>query len=110
VALLHEGGVLALDDPAALRAGLSGDVIELTADGTDRAAEMLGRLAGVLDVQTFGERLHVRLEEGAPLGEADRLGAALAQGGVAVTSVRRIPASLEDVFIARLAEGAKGNV
>jgi ABC-2 type transport system ATP-binding protein len=110
VALLHEGRVLALDDPTRLRAGLSGVVIEVMAEDPDRAAATLGDLAGVVDVQIFGERLHVRLDAGARLGDTDALTAALRQVGVNTTSVRRIPASLEDVFIARLAEGAKGNV
>jgi ABC-2 type transport system ATP-binding protein len=110
VALLHDGHVLALDDPTRLRAGLSGEVIEVMAEDPDRAAETLGHLAGVVDVQIFGERLHVRLDAGARLGDPDELTVALRQTGVDTTSVRRIPASLEDVFIARLAEGAKGNV
>ncbi len=110
VALLHEGRVLAIDDPTSLRAGLPGDVMEVIPGDPARAVELLGRLAGVVDVQMFGERLHVRLQPGAPLGDAGQLAAALGRGGVSTTSVRRIPTSLEDVFIARLAEGAKGNV
>jgi ABC-2 type transport system ATP-binding protein len=110
VALLHEGRVLALDDPTSLRAGLPGEVIEVMAGEPGRAVEVLGRLAGVVDVQIFGERLHVRLDAGAPLGDPEQLTAALRQAGVDTTSVRRVPASLEDVFIARLAESAKGNI
>jgi ABC-2 type transport system ATP-binding protein len=110
VALLHEGRLLALDDPTRLRAELSGDVIEVMAEEPSRAIELLGGLPGILDVQLFGERLHVRVDAGVPLGDPERLAAALGQGGVGTTSVRRIPASLEDVFIARLAERTKGNV
>src|SRR4029079_9078287 len=61
VALLHEGRLLALDSPAALRAALKGGVIEVIAADRDRATQALERLPGVVDVQLFGERAHVRL-------------------------------------------------
>jgi hypothetical protein len=51
----------------------------------------------------FGERAHIRLDhadDGAPEWLAARLQAA----GLSVESVRPIPMSLEDVFIARLSE------
>jgi len=102
VALLHEGRLLALDSPAALRAGLKGDVVEVIARDRDRANQALERLPGVVDVQLFGERAHVRLDPASPLGDPDRLAAALKQAGIEPESVRRVPTSLEDVFIARV--------
>ena len=104
VALLHEGALIALDTPAHLRASLPGDVMEVMAGERDRATGILQRLPGVADVQLFGERAHVRLEPGSPLSDADRLAAALRSSGIAVESIRRVPASLEDVFIARIAK------
>jgi hypothetical protein len=70
----------------------------------DRATGVLERLSGVADVQLFGERAHVRFESGAALSDPDRLRAALQAAGVNVDGVRRVPASLEDVFIARVAK------
>ncbi len=105
VALLHEGRLLALDSPATLRAGLEGDVIEVIAADRDRTRQALERLPGVVDVQLFGERAHVRLEPGSPFREPDHLTAALKQAGIGPESVRRVPTSLEDVFIARVTEG-----
>jgi ABC-2 type transport system ATP-binding protein len=102
VALLHEGGLLAWDTPAALRASLKGDVMEIVAAERDRATEVLLHLPGVLDVQLFGERAHARLAPDSPLADADRLTAALAQAGVVAETVRHVPTSLEDVFIARV--------
>ena len=100
VALLHEGRLLALDDPAALRATLPGALFEVIVPDHRRAAAVLGALPGVSDVQMFGERAHVRL---APHRAMD-LASALAAQGLVVDSVRPIAASLEDVFIARLGE------
>ncbi len=104
VALLHEGQLVALDTPANLRTSLPGVVIEVIAPDRDRAMRVLERLPGVADVQLFGERAHVRLEAGAELSDPDRMTAALQRADVKVEGVRRVPASLEDVFIARVAK------
>ena len=106
VALLHEGQLVALDAPDALRAALPGIVMEVIAADRDGATGALERMSGVTDVQLFGERAHVRLAEGAPLSDPHELSAALAAAGIDVESVRRVRASLEDVFIARVAKEA----
>jgi ABC-2 type transport system ATP-binding protein len=102
VGLLHEGRLLALDTPGNLRSSLPGDVMEVIVPDRDRALKVLERLPGIVDVQLFGERAHVRLEPKSALGSPDRLTAALQDNGVHAQSVRRIPTSLEDVFIARV--------
>src|SRR5688572_19331462 len=101
VALLHEGRLLALDRPEVLRSALPGSLVEVIVSDHRRAARILEKLSGVAGVQMFGERAHVRLEEA---GDHIRLAATLRAEGLDVESVRPIPASLEDVFIARLAE------
>lgn len=104
VALLHEGQLVALDTPANLRATLPGVVMEVIASARDRSSGVLERLPGIVDVQLFGERAHVRLAAGAPLSDPVQLTSALTTAGIEVESVRRVPASLEDVFIARVAK------
>jgi ABC-2 type transport system ATP-binding protein len=102
VALLHEGRLLASDEPARLRASLPGGIVEVLAH---RAQDTLGQirsLPGVQDVQVFGERLHIRLTDTSEEG-VGRFAAALKQTPVAGAHVRPVPASLEDVFIAQLA-------
>jgi ABC-2 type transport system ATP-binding protein len=106
VALLHEGRLLALDSPAALRATLEGDVMEVISGDRDRATQLLERLPGIVDVQLFGERAHARFDPGSPFSDPERLTTALQQAGIQTESVRRVPASLEDVFIARVTQRA----
>ena len=106
VALLHEGRLVALDTPGRLRASLPGVVIEVIAPDRDRATSVLEGLPGIVDVQLFGERAHVRLAADAPLSNPGELESALKRAGIEVESVRRVPASLEDVFIARVAKEA----
>jgi ABC-2 type transport system ATP-binding protein len=101
VALLHDGRLLALDRPDALRATLPGVLFEVIVADHRRAPEALKQMPGVADVQMFGERAHVLMDR-VEAGAGERIASALAQAGLVVTSVRPIASSLEDVFIARL--------
>ena len=101
VALLHEGRLLALDRPSALRGMLPGAIYEVIAGDHRRAAAVLKDVPGVVDVQLFGERAHVRV--GRPDRDTpSRLRSALSEKGLQVAGVREIPVALEDVFIAKL--------
>jgi ABC-2 type transport system ATP-binding protein len=100
VALVHEGTVLALDEPARLRTLIGGRMLEVIAPGR-RAAEILRQLPGVSDAQVFGERVHVTLADGTDRAE-EQFRTALSSTALATAPVRRVPPSLEDVFIARL--------
>jgi ABC-2 type transport system ATP-binding protein len=103
VALVHEGRVLALDTPAALRTRLPGRMLEIIVPGHGQAADAVRRLPGVADAQLFGERLHVRLDEESEASVA-RFTRALQETPLAAAPVRPVPASLEDVFIAELSD------
>jgi len=101
VALLHDGRLLACDRPSALRLTLPGALYEVIVREHRKAATILRRIPGVSEVQMFGERAHVRLDR-ADASAPDALASQLEGAGLAVASVRPIPTSLEDVFIARL--------
>jgi ABC-2 type transport system ATP-binding protein len=103
VALLHGGRLLALDTPAALRATLPGTMFEVVAPDHRQAARALASLHGVVSVEMFGERAHVRLGPGEADGQA-RLGEGLRAAGIGTATVREVPASLEDVFVNKLGE------
>ena len=61
VALLHDGRLLAVDTPDALRVSLGGQIVEVVTRTPRPPIEMLAALPGVADVQAFGERAHVRM-------------------------------------------------
>jgi ABC-2 type transport system ATP-binding protein len=99
ITLLHEGRVLAIEQPSVLQAKLAGRLIEVITASARPPAELLVRVPGVEDVQTFGDRAHVRL---AGLTQAEgitRVNAAMHAHGIEVVSARPLAASLEDVFI-----------
>lgn len=104
VALLHEGRLLALDEPSGLQRAL-GELLEVSIAGRRPPIELLAALPGVRDVQPFGDRAHVRLA-GMPMADGiARVEAALAAAGPGPreVSVRAVGATLEDVFIDRIA-------
>jgi ABC-2 type transport system ATP-binding protein len=100
VALMHEGQVLAADEPDRLRATLPGRLLEVVASGAARALDTVRALPGVADAQAFGDRLHVRLASGAAAPQS--FAATLRERGLPDAQVRPVEASLEDVFIATL--------
>jgi ABC-2 type transport system ATP-binding protein len=100
VALLHEGQVLAVDRPAVLQSTFAGRLIEVVTDSARPPLEVLAAVAGVEDVQGFGDRAHVRLAGGTQAEGIAGVTAALEQRGIGVLSARPVPATLEDVFIA----------
>ena len=99
ITLLHEGRVLAIERPSALQATLAGRLIEVIAGTARPPAEVLARVPGVEDVQTFGDRAHVRLAGLTQAEGINRVTAALGEQGIDVVSARPLAASLEDVFI-----------
>jgi ABC-2 type transport system ATP-binding protein len=99
IVLLHEGRVLSVDRPERLQDTLRGHILEVITDTPRPPTDLLASVAGVADVQPFGERAHVR-SAGADATETERhVRAALERAGLGVVSVRPVAASLEDVFI-----------
>ncbi len=102
VALLHEGHVLAIDEPARLRAQMPGRMLEILVGSTPGLLDIVRRIPGVDDAQVFGERVHVRLRD-TEEDAVTRFARALQGTPLERAPVRPVPPSLEDVFIARLA-------
>jgi ABC-2 type transport system ATP-binding protein len=103
VALLTGGRLLVVDTPQALRETLPGTVVEVLARPQRDALEALRGLAGVAETESFGERIHVRWTGSGTEPAGQQIERRLRERQVAVSSVREIPASLEDVFINRVA-------
>ena len=99
VVLLHDGHLLAADRPEHLQAALDGDLLELAVGNNRPSLDMLRSIPGVVDVQSFGDRAHVRVPRGRGPGTVPAIVQALTNAGAADISVRPLVASLEDVFI-----------
>ena len=105
VALLHEGRLLASDEPARIRALMPGRLLEVMGHGAVGLVDTIRHIAEVADVQVFGERLHVTLGDTSDAALA-RFGQALQGTLLQHLAVRPVAPSLEDVFIAQLAHEA----
>ncbi|MBI2408994.1 MAG: ABC transporter ATP-binding protein [Gemmatimonadetes bacterium] len=104
VALLDHGRVIALDTPAELQASLAGQVIAVRTAEARRALDVLRAHPVVRRATLFGDTIHVIVSQDGAARQA--LEGALAAVGIAVTELHEIEASLEDVFIERVAAAA----
>jgi ABC-2 type transport system ATP-binding protein len=97
---MHKGQIIACDTPAALRSGLSGEMLDLFARPQRAALSRLRIHPRASHVQIFGERLHLLVAD--PQADLPALQDDLSKHNIQISDVRQVTASLEDVFIARL--------
>jgi ABC-2 type transport system ATP-binding protein len=100
LALMNRGRLIALDTPAALRAGTREPILEIRTAASARAVEALAGAPGVLGAGMYGRAVHVLVSDRAAARAAipERLRAA----GIEFGAMAEIPPALEDVFIARV--------
>jgi ABC-2 type transport system ATP-binding protein len=109
IALLHEGQVLALDQPNRLRTGLSGTLFEVIVPSPREALDRLAGRPDVMSAQVFGDRLHVWIDRPDAESAKRLLDTATDAAGLVPSNVRPIVPSLEDVFIARLSAASEAS-
>jgi ABC-2 type transport system ATP-binding protein len=102
IALLHEGQLLALDEPGRLRASLTGTLFEVTVPQPRAAQDVLAARSELAGVQVFGDRLHVWMDSADATAAEGRLTNVTRDAAVGATHIRRIVPSLEDVFISKV--------
>ena len=96
VGLMFEGRILAYDAPSALIAGLRQEIAELAAPIAPALAA-LRDCPGVKSAHPFGDTIHIVLQGTDGL---ELLKQRLAERGVPVRGLRKIPPSFEDAFLA----------
>lgn len=96
VGLMNHGAIIQQGQPQQLKTLVEGVMIELVSSDTARARALLSDTPGLLDVNMFGDALHIRLkaEEDAE-GVRRKLGAA----GLEILSMKRVTPAMEDVFL-----------
>ncbi len=100
LAFIHHGRLIAIGPPGQIkRERMPGDVIEILCDHPSIAIHTL-RNAGIPEVALYGKRIHAA---GPHLAQQlDHLKTLLQQAGAGPRTLRVIPPSLEDVFIANV--------
>jgi ABC-2 type transport system ATP-binding protein len=97
VGLLYSGQLIECDTPGHIRAGLDGELLEVRTTEVRSGREAARGLAGVLQVQTYGDRLHVFVDDAA--ARRDQIRAGLEQAGVTVQGIRTTQPRMEEAFI-----------
>jgi len=96
VAIIARGRLLRGGTPRELRESVSGQLLEVECSPLMKASQAFGRIPGVIGLTAYGTTLHLNVTNPKTVETAIRE-AARAQS-IAVTSVKPIDASLEDVF------------
>jgi ABC-2 type transport system ATP-binding protein len=97
VGLMYDGRLIAHDSPRAIKGQVPGDLIEFTPDRATQARELVSKMDGVLEVQTYGRMLHVLVDDGRRRHAQMR--AALDAQGIAYQGMREIEVRMEEAFI-----------
>ncbi len=96
IALMHEGQILMLDNPGAVRRSLGFPMIELLTDDARSALAVVRQSSGARSVSIYGDKLHIALEGSVA---TQSIMDSLAREGIEIKGQREILPSLEDVFI-----------
>ncbi len=100
VALMNQGKIMVVDTPQHLKGLMEGEVIEVVCDHIRRAAGVLLHHPAVKDVQAFGDRLNVVVDDSKrdfPMVERT-----LSEANIHISEWRTINPSLENIFISMM--------
>jgi len=100
IGFMKKGQLIAEGTPGQMRARLDGQILELRGSPLAEIRHRALAAPGVENVQAFGDRLHLRVGKGQAESVMEGLPAQLQSTGVTVASLRPLPPTLEDVFIA----------
>ena len=97
VGLMYAGRLVVCAEPQRIRDQIEGDLIELRPDDWQAALAVVETLPGVLEVQTYGDLLHVFVD--AAERRLSEIETALRERGIVCRSARRATARMEEAFI-----------
>lgn len=97
VALMYQGRIIVCDEPERIKGLVDGDLAELRPSDLRHAEEIVAGVAGVLEVQTYGDLLHVFVDDLAQ--RQDALLSALTAAGIQALHLRQIRPRMEEAFV-----------
>lgn len=97
VGLMFAGRLIICASPHQIRTQIKGDIIELYPQDWQAAVDLLQTLPGVLEIQTYGEALHLLVDS---VGERlDQIRTTLDRHSLAYQGLRPTHARMEEAFI-----------
>ncbi|MFQ6014887.1 MAG: ABC transporter ATP-binding protein [Anaerolineae bacterium] len=98
VALMFEGQIIVCDEPNNIKGLMQGELIEIRlAVPVSRAKEALADMDGILEMQTYGELLHVFVDEAGRW--MSPIQTRLRERGIPIESIRQTRPRMEEAFI-----------
>jgi ABC-2 type transport system ATP-binding protein len=97
VGLMYEGKLIANDSPANIKKMVSGELLEIAPSDFLPARDLVASLDCVRELQTYGDKLHAFVDNGA--NRKSEIEAALASKGIRHEEIRRIDVRMEEAFI-----------
>ena len=106
-ALMFEGSIIVCDAPAHIKGLVEGELLELRPDRLREARRIIGELPGVLEVQTYGDLLHVFVDDA--VRRAPPIQETLSDAGIIVQGMRQTRPRMEEAFISLIRKRLAGN-
>lgn len=97
VGLMYEGQLIADDTPANIKKVITSELLELTPSDFISAKQLVVALEGVSELQTYGDKLHVFVDDAAR--RKPEIAAALEAHGIQHDEIRKIEVRMEEAFI-----------
>ena len=106
VALMNGGKLMVADTPQNLKGLMNGEVIEIVCQRVRDAANILKANPQIRDVQTFGDRLNIIVEDSRLIFPIIKQ--SLKESNIEVDEWRVISPSLENIFISLMSNRSQG--
>ncbi len=97
VAMMFRGELVVCDEPAAIKGMVEGELLELRPTNLRRAEPIVAALPGVLEVQTYGDQLHVFVDDAGQ--RTPEVQQALEHADIGYAGLRHAKPRMEEAFI-----------
>jgi ABC-2 type transport system ATP-binding protein len=97
VGLMYAGKLVVCAPPKQIRSQLKGEIIELYPERRQSAHNFIGSLSGILEIQTYGEALHILVDSVSI--RLPQIKKSLEEKGILYHGARPAPARMEEAFI-----------
>jgi ABC-2 type transport system ATP-binding protein len=97
VGLMYAGKLIADDTPANVKKMVTGELLEVTPSDFVAARDLVASLDCVKELQTYGDKLHVFVDDAAH--RRSEIETALASHGIQHDEIRKIEVRMEEAFI-----------
>ena len=97
VGLMYEGEMMVVDTPREIRSQIDGELIQIYPQDWQAAHDLICELPGVIEVQTYGEALHILVDSGQK--RLPLITNTLKEHHINYSNARIAPARMEEAFI-----------